>query len=131
MVSFLGPFSLSMCNVIMYCSLSTFLLFLIMTYDETTFRQDERRRRKNEQLVECRNRKRVKEQEKVDQIRKRKKSHLGNARHAGPIGDELSDTVVDVEELDVALIENSTQHALPAFQVGEIVSVEGDTRERG
>ena len=37
MVSFLGPFSLSMCFVGMYCSLSTFLLFLIMTYDETTF----------------------------------------------------------------------------------------------
>ena len=112
MVSFSVPFFLSMCNVGICPSLSTFLLFLIMTYDETTFRQDERRRRKNEQLVECRNRKRVKEQEKVDQIRKRKKSHLGNARHAGPIGDELSNTVVDVEELDGTLIENSTQRAL-------------------
>ena len=67
----------------------------------------------------------------MNRIRKRKKSHLGNARHAGHVSDELSDTVVDVEELDVALIENSTQHALPAFQVGEIVSVQGDTRERG
>ena len=64
MVSFLGPFSLSMCNVGMYCSLSNFLLFLIMTYDEATFRQDERRRRKIEQKIDSRNRKRVKEQEK-------------------------------------------------------------------
>ena len=36
-VNFLGPFFLSMCNVGMCPSLSTFLLFLIMTYDETTF----------------------------------------------------------------------------------------------
>jgi hypothetical protein len=35
-----------------------------MTYDEATFRQDERRRRKIEQKIDSRNRKRVKEQEK-------------------------------------------------------------------
>jgi hypothetical protein len=64
MVSFLGRFSLSMCNDGMCSSLSTFLLFLIMTYDEATFRQDERRRRKIEQKIDSRNRKRVKEQEK-------------------------------------------------------------------
>ena len=44
MVSFLGQFYLSVRNFGMCCSLSTFLLFLIMTYDETTFRQDERRK---------------------------------------------------------------------------------------
>ena len=67
MVSFLGPFSLSMCNVGMYCSLSTFLLFLIMTYDETTFWQDERRRRKIEQKIDSRNRKREKATERKEE----------------------------------------------------------------
>ena len=80
-----------MCNVGMCCSLSTFLLFLIMTYDETAFRQDEQRRRKNEQLVECRRRKRAKKQEKIQDVKERMKSHLG----VGPIGDELSNAAVE------------------------------------
>ena len=62
MVSFLWPFFLSMCNVRMCSSLSTILLFVIMTYDATAFQQDERRRRKREQNVECRKRKKSKKQ---------------------------------------------------------------------
>ena len=74
-----------MCNVGMCSSLSTFLLFLIMTYDETAFQQDDRRRRRNEQLIECRLRKKEKKQEELDRVRQRNKSRLNN----GPIGDEL------------------------------------------
>ena len=73
-----------MCNVGMCSSLSTFLLFLIMTYDETAFQQDDRRRRRNEQLIECRLRKKSKKEKKVNVLRERKKSHLT----VGPIGDE-------------------------------------------
>ena len=39
---------------------------------------------------------------------------------------KLNNTVVEssnVDDFDSALVENSTQHALPTFQVGEIVSV--------
>ena len=74
-----------MCNVGMCSSLSTFLLFLIMTYDETAFRQDERRKRKQEQNVECRLRKKAKKEKKINVLRERKKSRLNN----GPIGDKL------------------------------------------
>ena len=109
MVSFLGPFFLSMCNVGMCSSLSTFLLFLIMTYDATAFRQDERRRRKREQNIEFRRRKKEKKENKINVLRERNKSRLNN----GPIGDELSDAAIEsssnVEDLDGASIENSTQ----------------------
>ena len=74
-----------MCNVGTRSSLSTFLLFLIMTYDETAFQQDDRRRRRNEQLIECRLRKKAKKEKKVNVLRERKKSRLNN----GPIGDKL------------------------------------------
>ena len=74
-----------MCNVGMCSSLSTFLLFLIMTYDETAFQQDDRRRRRNEQLIERRLRKKAKKEKKVNVLRGRKKSHLT----VGPIGDKL------------------------------------------
>ena len=68
----------------MCSSLSTILLFVIMTYDATAFRQDERRKRKQEQNVECRLRKKAKKEKKVNVLRERKKSHLT----VGPIGDE-------------------------------------------
>ena len=84
MVSFLCRLFLSMCNVGMCSSLSTFLLFLIMTYDATAFRQDERRRRKREQNIEFRRRKKEKKEKKINVLRERKKSHLT----VGPIGDE-------------------------------------------
>ena len=73
-----------MCNVGMCSSLSTFLLFLIMTYDATAFRQDERRKRKQEQNIEFRRRKKEKKEKKINVLRERKKSHLT----VGPIGDE-------------------------------------------
>ena len=73
-----------MCNVGMCSSLSTFLLFLIMTYDETAFQQDDRRRRRNEQLIERRRRKREKKREKITDVKERAKSRL----NVGPIGDE-------------------------------------------
>ena len=73
-----------MCNVGMCCSRSTFLLFVIMTYDATAFRQDERRRRKQEQNIEFRRRKKEKKEKKINVLRERKKSHLT----VGPIGDE-------------------------------------------
>ena len=66
-VNFLGRFSLLMCNDGMCSSLSTFLLFLIMTYDEITFWQDERRRRKIEQKIDSRNRKREKATERKEE----------------------------------------------------------------
>ena len=73
-----------MCNVGMCSSLSTFLLFLIMTYDATAFRQDERRKRKQEQNIERRLRKKAKKEKKINVLRERKKSRLNN----GPIGDK-------------------------------------------
>ena len=115
----------------MCSSLSTILLFLIMTYDETAFQQDGRRKRRNEQLIEFRRRKQEKREKKINALRERNKSRLT----VGPINDESSNAAIesggDVEDLDGASIENSTQPSLPAFQIGEIVSVEGDTRERG
>ena len=47
--------------------------------------------RKNEQLVECRRRKRAKKQEKIQDVKERMKSHLS----VGPIGDELSNAAVE------------------------------------
>ena len=73
-----------MCNVRMCSSLSTILLFLIMTYDETAFQQDERRKRKQEQNIEFRKRMKAKKEKKVNVLRERKKSHLT----VGPIDDE-------------------------------------------
>ena len=85
MVSFSVTFILSMCDVGMCFSFSTALLFLIMTYDATAFRQDERRKRKQEQNVDCRLRKKAKKEKKINVLRERKKSRLNN----GPIGDKL------------------------------------------
>ena len=131
MVSFLCRLSLSMCNVRMCSSLSTILLFLIMTYDETAFQQDGRRKRRNEQLIEFRRRKQEKREKKINALRERNKSRLT----VGPINDESSNAAIesssDVEDLDGASIERGVQPSLPAYQIGEIVSVEGDTRERG
>ena len=67
-------------------------------------------------------------------IRERKKSYFDNTRRAIPVADgdedeELSNAVV--EDINVEAANNTSQHALPAFQVGEIISVEGDTTERG
>ena len=67
-------------------------------------------------------------------IRERKKSYFDNTRRAIPVADgdedeELSNAVV--EDINVEVANNTSQHALPAFQVGEIISVEGDTTERG
>ena len=73
MVSFSTPFILSMCNVGIRCSFSTALLFLIMTYDETAFRQDEKRRRKSERLVKRRQRKeenKAQEQKRIRELNK-------------------------------------------------------------
>ena len=73
MVSFSVTFILSMCDVGMCFSFSTALLFLIMTYDATAFRQDEKRRRKNEQLVKRRQRKeenKVQEQKRIRELNK-------------------------------------------------------------
>ena len=47
----------------------------------------------------------------------------------GDEGEELSNTLVEDSNVEVA--SNTSQHALPTFQVGEIISVEGDTTERG
>ena len=47
----------------------------------------------------------------------------------GDEGEELSNTLV--EDCNVEVANNTSQHALPTFQVGEIISVEGDTTERG
>ena len=120
-----------MCNVRMCSSLSTILLFLIMTYDETAFQQDERRKRKQEQNIECRKRKKSKKQEKAADVKRRMQSRLT----VGPINDESSNAAIEsssnVEDLDGASIERGAQPSLPAYQIGEIVSVEGDTRERG
>ena len=102
-----------------------------MTYDATAFQQDERRRRKQEQNVECRIRKKLKKQEKAADVRRRMQSRS----YPGPINDESSNTAIEsssnVEDLDGASIERGVQPSLPAYQIGEIVSVEGDTRERG
>ena len=84
MVSFLCRLSLSMCNVRMCSSLSTILLFLIMTYDETAFQQDGRRKRRNEQLIEFRRRKQEKREKKINALRERNKSRLT----VGPINDD-------------------------------------------
>ena len=131
MVSFLCRLFLSMCNVRMCSSLSTILLFLIMTYDETAFQQDGRRKRRNEQLIEFRRRKQEKREKKINALRERNKSRLT----VGPINDESSNAAIEsssnVEDLDGASIERGAQPSLPAYQIGEIVSVEGDTRERG
>ncbi len=56
-----------------------------MTYDATAFRQDERRKRKQEQNVERRLRKKAKKEKKINVLRERKKFRLNN----GPIGDKL------------------------------------------
>ena len=84
---------------------------------------------------EYRGSKRAKRQEKIDVLRVRDRKGKKSDLNVVPISDELSNTVVEnssnVEEVDGASIENSTQPSLPAFQIGEIVSVEGDTRERG
>ena len=83
---------------------------------------------------EYRGSKRAKRQEKIDVLRVRDRKGKKSDLNVVPISDELSNTVVEnssnVEEVDGASIENSTQPSLPAFQIGEIVSVEGDTRER-
>ena len=47
----------------------------------------------------------------------------------GDEDEELSNTLV--EDCNVEVANNTSQHALPTFQVGEIISVEGDTTERG
>ena len=67
-------------------------------------------------------------------LKERNKLRLEIARQAIPVADgdedeELSNAVV--EDINVEAANNTSQHALPAFQVGEIISVEGDTTERG
>ena len=61
-----------------------------MTYDATAFQQDERRKRKQEQNVECRLRKKAKKEKKINVLRERKKFRLNN----GPIGDKLMMTMI-------------------------------------
>ena len=86
----------------------------------TAFQQDERRLLKKEQNTAFWIWKGEKRVQELIRIRERNKLRLDNAWRIGPVADgdeELSNTVVedsaDVEELN----------ALPAFQVGEIVSV--------
>ena len=100
MVSFSVPFILSMCNDGMCFSSSTVLLFLIMTYDATSFQQDEKRRRKSEQNIECRQRKEEKKAQAQVRLKERNKLRLEIARQAIPVADgdedeELSNAVVE------------------------------------
>ena len=113
MVSFLGPFILSMCNDGMCFSSSTVLLFLIMTYDATSFQQDEKRRRKSEQNIECRQRKEEKKAQAQVRLRERNKLRLEIARQAIPVADgdedeELSNAVV--EDINVEAANNTHRY---------------------
>jgi hypothetical protein len=98
------------------------------------FQQDGQRQRQRDAKIACMQRKEEKRVQALVRIRERKKSYFVNTRRAIPVADgdedeELSNAVV--EDINVEVANNTSQHALPAFQVGEIISVEGDTTERG
>ena len=75
--------------------------------------------------------KRSQEQKRISELNK---LHVENARRTrvadGDEDEELRNTVIE-DSSNVEVANNTSQHAPPTFQVGEIISVEGDTTERG
>ena len=90
---------------------------------------------KKEQNIVFDKRKREKRVQELMTIRERNRLRLENARRVGSVADEviqMSNTVVDFPDLEGRQCANVEKvNALPVFQVGEIVSVQGDTREGG
>ena len=75
----------------------------------------------------CKRRKKEKRAQRLMRIRERR-NHLNAAVNEDNSNNSISDAV-DMEEAHSSPVEEN--NALPCFQVGEIVSVKGNKKERG
>ena len=87
------------------------------------------RRRKAEQKKESRKRKMDKRLLELERQRERNRTIISNQQ--GIRYQQEVVNVVEEKETPSTEMTSPTWNAPPTFQVGEIVSVEGDTRERG
>ena len=87
------------------------------------------RRKKAEQKKESRERKMDKRLLELERQRERNRTIISNQQ--GVRDQQEVVNVVEEKETPSTEIASPTWNAPPTFQVGEIVSVEGDTRERG